>query len=37
MADPSAWRMVEAAAPRRPRGHAEVAAGLAPAFGPDVS
>ena len=38
MADPSAWRMVEAAAPRRPRGHADVAAGLAsPAFGPDVS
>src|SRR5262249_12010914 len=39
MADRSAWRMVEAAAPvRRPRGHAEVAAGLAvPAYGPDVS
>jgi hypothetical protein len=30
--------MVEAPAPRRPRGHADVAAGLAaPAFAPDVS
>jgi UDP-3-O-[3-hydroxymyristoyl] N-acetylglucosamine deacetylase len=38
MADQSAWRMVEAPAPRRPRGHADVAAGLAaPAYGPDVS
>src|SRR5690348_3011527 len=39
MADRSAWRMVEVPAPmRRPRGHAEVTAGLAtPAFGPDVS
>jgi UDP-3-O-[3-hydroxymyristoyl] N-acetylglucosamine deacetylase len=39
MADRSAWRMVEATAPaRRPRGHAEVATGLAaPAYGPDVS
>jgi UDP-3-O-[3-hydroxymyristoyl] N-acetylglucosamine deacetylase len=39
MADRSAWRMVEAPAPaRRPRGHADVAAGLAaPAYGPDVS
>jgi UDP-3-O-[3-hydroxymyristoyl] N-acetylglucosamine deacetylase len=38
MADRSAWRMVEATAPRRPRGHADVAAGLAaPAYGPDVS
>jgi UDP-3-O-[3-hydroxymyristoyl] N-acetylglucosamine deacetylase len=38
MADRSAWRMVEAPAARRPRGHADVAAGLAaPAYGPDVS
>jgi UDP-3-O-[3-hydroxymyristoyl] N-acetylglucosamine deacetylase len=40
MADPSAWRLVEAAAeaPRRIRGHADVATGLvAPAYGPDVS
>jgi UDP-3-O-[3-hydroxymyristoyl] N-acetylglucosamine deacetylase len=35
MADPSAWTLVEA---DRPRGHADVAAGLvAPAYGPDVS
>jgi UDP-3-O-[3-hydroxymyristoyl] N-acetylglucosamine deacetylase len=39
MADPSAWRVVEAIETvRRPRGHAGVAAGLvAPAYGPDVS
>jgi len=39
MADRSAWTVVEADIPaRRPRGHAEVTAGLiAPAFGPDVS
>jgi UDP-3-O-[3-hydroxymyristoyl] N-acetylglucosamine deacetylase len=38
MADPTAWRLVEAATARRPRGHADVAAGLvAPVFGPDVS
>jgi len=39
MADPSAWRVVEAAEPvRRTRGHAAVATGLvAPAFGPEVS
>ena len=38
MADRSAWRVVEAATSRRPRGHAEVAAGMvAPAYGPDVS
>ena len=37
-ADRSAWRVVEAATSRRPRGHAEVAAGMvAPAYGPDVS
>lgn len=38
LADRSAWRMVDLNAPRRARGHADVAAGLvAPAFGPDVS
>jgi UDP-3-O-[3-hydroxymyristoyl] N-acetylglucosamine deacetylase len=40
MSDPTAWRMVEAPlqAPRRIRGHADVATGLvAPAYGPDVS
>src|SRR5690242_15430113 len=37
MADRSAWRMVEAPAARRPRGHADVAGLAAPAFGPDVS
>jgi UDP-3-O-[3-hydroxymyristoyl] N-acetylglucosamine deacetylase len=38
MADRSAWRLVEAPVTRRPRGHADVAAGMvAPAFGPDVS
>jgi UDP-3-O-[3-hydroxymyristoyl] N-acetylglucosamine deacetylase len=40
MADPSAWRVVEAAAEpvRRMRGHADVSAGmLAPAYGPEVS
>jgi UDP-3-O-[3-hydroxymyristoyl] N-acetylglucosamine deacetylase len=39
IADPSAWRVVEAAEPvRRARGHADLAAGLAvPAYGPDVS
>jgi UDP-3-O-[3-hydroxymyristoyl] N-acetylglucosamine deacetylase len=38
MADPSAWRVVEADAVRRGRGHAGVAAGqVAPAYGPDRS
>lgn len=39
MADRSAWAYVEMPAPvRRPRGHAELGAGLAaPAYGPDVS
>jgi UDP-3-O-[3-hydroxymyristoyl] N-acetylglucosamine deacetylase len=39
MADPTAWRVVEAAEPaRRTRGHADVGAGLlAPAYGPEVS
>jgi UDP-3-O-[3-hydroxymyristoyl] N-acetylglucosamine deacetylase len=38
MADPTAWKFVTPGAARRPRGHADVAAGLvAPAFGPDVS
>jgi UDP-3-O-[3-hydroxymyristoyl] N-acetylglucosamine deacetylase len=40
MADPAAWRVVEAAAEpvRRARGQAQVGAGLmAPAYGPDVS
>ena len=38
MADRSAWRVVEAAAPRRSRGHVEAVGGLvAPAYGPDVS
>jgi UDP-3-O-[3-hydroxymyristoyl] N-acetylglucosamine deacetylase len=39
MADPTAWALVEAEpAPRRVRGHADVATGLvAPAYGPDVS
>jgi len=39
VADPSAWRVVEASEPvRRPRGHAGLAAGLvAPAYGPEVS
>jgi UDP-3-O-[3-hydroxymyristoyl] N-acetylglucosamine deacetylase len=39
MSDPSAWALVEAEpAPRRVRGHADVATGLvAPAYGPDVS
>jgi UDP-3-O-[3-hydroxymyristoyl] N-acetylglucosamine deacetylase len=39
MSDPSAWTFVEAeTAPRRVRGHADVATGLvAPAYGPDVS
>jgi UDP-3-O-[3-hydroxymyristoyl] N-acetylglucosamine deacetylase len=39
MSDTSAWRVVEAAAEpaRRPRGHAQVAAVVAPAYGPDVS
>jgi UDP-3-O-[3-hydroxymyristoyl] N-acetylglucosamine deacetylase len=35
MADRSAWRLVEAGTARRPRGHADVAAGLAPAYGTD--
>jgi UDP-3-O-[3-hydroxymyristoyl] N-acetylglucosamine deacetylase len=42
MADPSAWRVVDAEPARRPRGHAEVVSGMvggmvAPAYGPDVS
>src|SRR5471032_23589 len=40
MADPTAWRVVEAAAEpvRRTRGHADISAGLpAPAYGPEVS
>jgi UDP-3-O-[3-hydroxymyristoyl] N-acetylglucosamine deacetylase len=38
MADRSAWRIVEAAAPRRARGHVEAVGGLvALAYGPDVS
>jgi UDP-3-O-[3-hydroxymyristoyl] N-acetylglucosamine deacetylase len=39
VADPTAWRVVEASEPvRRPRGHADLAAGLvAPAYAPDVS
>ena len=37
MSDASAWTWLEAATPRTIRGHAEVAARLAPAFGPDVS
>ena len=40
MADPTAWRVVEAAAEpvRRPRGHADLAGGLvAPVYGPEVS
>ena len=37
MADASAWTWVEAEPVRPARGHADVAAGLAPAFGPDVS
>ncbi|HEY7232243.1 MAG TPA: UDP-3-O-acyl-N-acetylglucosamine deacetylase [Pseudolabrys sp.] len=39
MADPSAWRVVEAAAEpvRRIRGHAGLVTGLAPAYGPEVS
>ena len=38
MADPAAWRLVDLQAARRPRGHADVAAGLAaPAYGPEVS
>ena len=39
MADPSAWRVVEAAEPaRRPRGHAEVGGRAGrPAYGPEVS
>lgn len=38
LADRSAWRVSEAEAPRRQRGHADVAAGiLAPAYGPDRS
>jgi len=38
MADPTAWRLVEAGTVRRPRGHADVATALAaPAFAPDVS
>ncbi|MGZ3410350.1 MAG: UDP-3-O-acyl-N-acetylglucosamine deacetylase [Xanthobacteraceae bacterium] len=38
MSDRSAWTMVEApSAPRRVRGHADISAGLAVAYGPDVS
>jgi len=39
MADPTAWRVIEAAEPiRRARGHAEVGAGrLAAAYGPEMS
>jgi UDP-3-O-[3-hydroxymyristoyl] N-acetylglucosamine deacetylase len=38
MADPTAWRMVDAAPGRRVRGHADLATALAaPAYGPDVS
>jgi UDP-3-O-[3-hydroxymyristoyl] N-acetylglucosamine deacetylase len=37
MSDASAWTWVEGEAVRTIRGHAEVAARLAPAFGPDVS
>jgi UDP-3-O-[3-hydroxymyristoyl] N-acetylglucosamine deacetylase len=37
MSDASAWAWIEAETPRTIRGHAEVAARLAPAFGPDVS
>lgn len=37
MSDLSAWTWVEGEAVRTIRGHAEVAARLAPAFGPDVS
>jgi UDP-3-O-[3-hydroxymyristoyl] N-acetylglucosamine deacetylase len=40
MADPTAWRVVEAAAEpaRRTRGHADFGAGvLVPAYGPEVS
>src|SRR5215468_6592908 len=37
MSDASAWAWVEAETPRTIRGHAEVAARLAPVFGPDIS
>lgn len=42
LADPSAWRVVEAEPARRSRGHVEAGAGMvggmiAPAYGPDVS
>jgi UDP-3-O-[3-hydroxymyristoyl] N-acetylglucosamine deacetylase len=38
MADSTAWRLIDMQAARRPRGHADVAAGLAaPAYGPEVS
>jgi len=38
MADPSAWRVVEFAEPaRRVRGHADVVAGVAPAYGPETA
>jgi UDP-3-O-[3-hydroxymyristoyl] N-acetylglucosamine deacetylase len=42
LADPSAWRVVEAEPARRARGHVEAGAGMvggliAPAYGPDVS
>jgi UDP-3-O-[3-hydroxymyristoyl] N-acetylglucosamine deacetylase len=37
MSDASAWAWVETETPRTIRGHAEVAARLAPAYGPNVS
>jgi UDP-3-O-[3-hydroxymyristoyl] N-acetylglucosamine deacetylase len=37
MSDASAWTWVEAEALRPVRGHAEVRARLAPAFGPEIS
>jgi len=38
MADRSAWAYVEMPDSRRPRGHADLAAGfVSPAYGPDVS
>jgi len=38
MADRSAWAYIEMPDSRRPRGHADLAAGFAsPAYGPDVS
>jgi hypothetical protein len=39
MADPTAWRVIEAAEPvRRARGHADIGAGMAAvAYGPEMS